>query len=102
MRDMDNAETIKQLDRIRLLALVDFLALIPLVVCFAIGSDAVKGILGPIHGIGYVGLLYLCAKGAGEGRWGWWFPAIVVVTLGPPGSLIGDMKIRRELAPAAA
>lgn len=100
MRTMDTAETIKQLDRIRLLALIDFLALIPLVICFAIGSDAIKGILGPIHGIGYLGLLYLCAKGAGEGRWGWWFPAIVVVTLGPPGSLIGDVKIRRELAAA--
>ncbi|WP_354700156.1 hypothetical protein [Paraconexibacter sp. AEG42_29] len=99
---MDTAETIKQLDRIRLLALVDFLALIPLVICFVIGSDAVKSILGPIHGIGYVGLLYLCAKGAGEGRWGWWFPAIVVVTLGPPGSLIGDIKIRRELEAAGA
>ncbi len=102
MRGMDAAETIKQLDRIRLLALVDFLILIPLVVCFAIGSDAVKGILGPIHGVGYLGLLYLCAKGAGEGRWGWWFPAIVVVTLGPPGSLIGDVKIRRELAATSA
>ena len=98
----DRAETLKQLDRIRLLALLDFLALIPLVVCFIVGSDAVKGILGPIHGIGFVGLLYLCAKGAGEERWGWWFPAIVVVTLGPPGSLIGDLKIRRELAAAAA
>ena len=39
----------------------------------------------------------LCLRRAGEGRWGSWFPAIVVVTLGPPGSLIGDLKIRKEL-----
>ncbi len=102
MAAMDTAETIRQLDRIRLLALLDFLALIPLVVFLIIGSDAVKGVLGPIHGVGYVGLLYLCAKGAGEGRWGWWFPALVVVTLGPPGSLIGDVRIRRELAATTA
>jgi hypothetical protein len=37
-------------------------------------------------------------SGAGEGLWGWWFPAIVVVTLGPPGSLIGDVRIRRRLS----
>jgi hypothetical protein len=30
-------------------------------------------------------------------RWGWWFPALVVVTLGPPGSLIGEWRIRRGL-----
>jgi hypothetical protein len=102
MPGMDTAETLKQLQRIRVLAILDFLALIPLVVCVIIGSDAVKGILGPIHGVGFLGLLYLCAKGAGEGRWGWWFPALVVVTLGPPGSLIGDVKIRRELEATAA
>ena len=37
------------------------------------------------------------ARGAAEERWGWWFPALVVVTLGPPGSLIGDLRIRRGL-----
>ena len=37
-------------------------------------------------------------RGAAEKRWGWWFPAIVVVTLGPPGSLIGDVICRRKLA----
>ncbi len=101
MQTMDTAETIKQLDRIRVLALLDAVALIPLVVFFVIGNDAIKGILGPIHGIGFLGLIYLCGKGAVEERWGWWFPAIVVATLGPPGSLIGDVKIRRELTATA-
>jgi len=98
MRTMDTASTLKALDRIRLLALVDFLALIPLVVFLIIGDDSIKGILGPIHGVGFLGLIFLCGKGASEGRWGWWFPALVVVTAGPPGSLIGDVKVRRDLA----
>ena len=35
--------------------------------------------------------------GWSEKRWDWWFPALVVVTLGPPGSLIGDYVLRRKL-----
>lgn len=100
MQDMDTAETIKQLDRIRLLAIIDGVLLVVLVACAIAGSGAVH-VLGPIHGIGFLGLLYLCLKGAGEGRWGWWFPAIVLVTTGPPGSLIGDVKIRKDLAAAS-
>jgi hypothetical protein len=55
-------------------------------------------VLGPIHGVGFLALLYLCIRGAAEKQWGWWFPAIVVVTLGPPGSLIGDVICRRRIA----
>lgn len=90
------ADTLKQLDRIRWLAIADAVLLVVLVICAITGSAAVH-VLGPIHGIGFLGLLYLCARGAGEERWGWWFPAIVLVTAGPPGSLIGDVRIRREL-----
>ena len=60
-------------------------------------AEGVVDWLGPTHGVGYLLLLFLCARGAAERLWGWWFPAIVVVTLGPPGSLIGDVKIRRKL-----
>lgn len=101
MDGMDNAETIKQLDRIRLLALVDAVALVVLVACAVTNTESVVHVLGPIHGIGFLGLLYLCVKGAGEDRWGWWFPALVLVTAGPPGSLVGDVKIRRELTAGA-
>ncbi|MCW2998737.1 MAG: hypothetical protein JWN65_2286 [Solirubrobacterales bacterium] len=100
MGAMDTASTLKALDRIRLLALLDAVALVVLVACAITNQESVVSILGPIHGVGFLGLLYLCAKGAGEDRWGWWFPAIVLVTAGPPGSLIGDVRIRRELAPA--
>lgn len=90
------ADTLKQLDRIRLIAIADAVLLVVLVACAIAGSGAVH-VLGPIHGIGFLALLFLCARGAGEERWGWWFPAVVLVTAGPPGSLIGDARIRREL-----
>jgi hypothetical protein len=55
------------------------------------------GILVPIHGAGFLCLRVLCVKGVGEGRCGRWFPAYVIVTLGPPGSLFGEHRIRREM-----
>ena len=42
-------------------------------------------------------MLFLTVSGAGSGRWGWWFPAIVVVTGGPVGSIAGDLVLRRRL-----
>ncbi len=60
-------------------------------------SDTAVSVLGPIHGIGYLILLYLTVSGAGAKRWGWWFPAIVLVTGGPLGSIIGDVVLRRRL-----
>ena len=82
---------------IRAVAIADFLLLVPLVIAALSHSEDVVSILGPIHGVGYLILLGLCIRGWIEGLWGWWFPAIVVVTLGPPGSLYGDLRIRREL-----
>jgi integral membrane protein len=64
-------------------------------------SDAAVSVLGPIHGIGYLILLYLTASGAGAKRWGWWFPGIVLVTGGPLGSIVGDVVLRRRLPDGA-
>lgn len=99
----ESAETLKKLNLVRWVALADFLLLIVLLYVSVIAdNDAAVSVIGPIHGIGFIAQLYLVATGAGEGRWGWWFPAIVVVTGGPIGALIGDMKLRRELATATA
>lgn len=91
--------TIRQLDWIRLIAIVDFVLLIPLLMNLVgiVDSDTMISIVGPIHGVGFLALVFLCVKGWSERRWGWWFPAIVVVTLGPPGSLYGEHRIRTEL-----
>jgi integral membrane protein len=93
----DRATTLRQLTLIRWAAIADFVLLVPLVVAALKDNEGVVGVLGPIHGIGFVILLGLCVKGWMEDRWGAWFPALVVVTLGPPGSLIGERKIRRDL-----
>jgi hypothetical protein len=52
--------------------------------------------------VGFLLLLVLVVRGATERFWGWWFPALVVVTLGPPGSLLGDVRIRRALTAEGA
>ena len=95
----DDQATLRRLSVIRIVAILDFLLLVPLVVAALSHSEGVVSILGPIHGTGFLILLALCAHGASEQRWGWWFPALVLVTLGPPGSLIGDVRIRRRLRP---
>ena len=94
----DPAAIRKELDRVRVVAIADALLLIPLVICALTEREGVVNVLGPIHGLGFVLLMYLTAKGAGEGRWGWWFPAVTLVTAGPPGSILGDLKLRRDLA----
>lgn len=65
-------------------------------------DDGAVSILGPIHGVGFVILLYLTGKGAAEQLWSWWFPAAVLVTGGPLGTIVGDIILRRRLPDRAA
>lgn len=60
-------------------------------------SDTAVHILGPIHGLGFLALIFLTANGALQKLWPWWFPALVVVTGGPIGSIIGDVILRRSV-----
>ena len=93
----DRERTRKLLRWVAIAAAVDFLLLIPLVYASLSDNDSLVSILGPIHGVGFLIQLFLTVRGAGERLWGWWFPAIVVVTLGPPGALIGHVKVSRDL-----
>ena len=89
--------TLHRLRVIRIVAIVDFVLLVPLVAAALSHAEGVVDVLGPIHGAGFILLVFLCVRGVREDRWGWWFPVLVVVTLGPPGSLIGEHRIRRSL-----
>jgi hypothetical protein len=87
----------RQLNIVLVVAILDAFLLVPLVYGFITDSEVHKQILGPIHGIGFLILLYLTGRGAIEKMWGWWFPLIVVVTGGPPGSIVGDIVVRAQL-----
>jgi integral membrane protein len=88
----------RALNLVLAVGLADALLLVVLLyVAFADRSDAAVSVLGPIHGIGYLILLWLTVTGASRKRWGWWFPAIVLVTGGPVGSIVGDTILRRRL-----
>ncbi|HYP47854.1 MAG TPA: DUF3817 domain-containing protein [Thermoleophilaceae bacterium] len=81
--------------------LVDALLLLVLLyVAFVDRSDSAVHVLGPLHGVGYLVLLALTAAGARDRQWGWWFPALVLVTGGPLGSLAGELVLRRRVAEA--
>lgn len=94
------ADIRKRLDILRVVAVADALLLVVLLLGLALDWH-VAPVVGPIHGFGFLVMLYLTARGAADGLWGWWFPAVVVVTLGPPGSLYGDLRVRRALAAPA-
>ena len=98
--DIDSAR--RQLRWVAIAASLDFLLLVPLVIASLSNADDVIHVLGPIHGVGFLIQLYLTVRGAGERMWGWWFPVIVVLTGGPPGALIGHIKVSRDLDRATA
>lgn len=97
----ERATTRRRLNLIAVVAVVDALLLAVLLWASLSDRESLVHILGPIHGIGFLILLVLCLRGAVEERWDWWFPALVVVTGGPLGSLIGDYVLRRRLGPDA-
>jgi hypothetical protein len=94
---VDTQRVRKRLLVVRIVAILDAFLLVPLVYGLIAGAEVHKEILGPIHGFGFLLLVYLVGMGTVQKLWGWWFPAIVVVTLGPPGSLVGDLIISRTM-----
>lgn len=89
---------LRRLNVISVVAVADLLLLIPLVIAALTDAEGLVDVRGPAHGVGFIAQVALCVNGAATKRWGWWFPALVVVTLGPPGALLGDRYLRRKLA----
>ena len=88
----------RQLNITLAVGLTDALLLVVLMYfAFVNRSDTAVHILGPIHGLGFIALVLLTGNGALQKLWGWWFPALVIVTGGPVGSIIGDVVLRRGL-----
>ena len=96
----ERAQTLRRLNLIAVIALADALLLAVLLWASFGDRESAVHVLGPIHGVGFVVLVALCFRGVVEERWDWWFPALVVVTGGPIGSLIGDYVLRRKLTEA--
>ncbi len=87
---------------VTIVAVVDFVLLVPLVAGAVTGHHQLAPVLGPVHGVGFLVEVLLAARGAGERWWGWWFPAVVLVSGGPLGALLGHRRARREASRATA
>lgn len=94
-------EVRRALNVVAVVAIIDALLLVPLVIAALRHAEGTVDVLGPLHGVGFLILVGLVVRGTARGHWGWWFPAITVVTGGPPGCLIGDLRIRRRLGAGA-
>lgn len=89
----------KLLNTVLAVGIADALLLVVLVYfAFVDRSDNAVHVLGPIHGIGFLALLALTANGVFHKLWGWWFPAVVLVTGGPVGSIVGDLVLRKRIS----
>jgi hypothetical protein len=87
----------KLLNAVLAVGIADALLLVVLLYfAFVDRSDTAVSVIGPIHGLGFLALLGLSANGALQKFWGWWFPAVVLVTGGPLGSIVGDVVLRRR------
>ncbi len=98
----DPTGTRRRLTAVRVVALTDLALLLALLVASFSGARDAVAVLGPTHGLVFIALMYQWVRGAGEGRWSWWLPLIVLVTTGPPGSLFGEWRVRRALDAANA
>ncbi len=88
----------KLLNAVLVVGIADALLLVVLLyVAFVDHSESAVSVLGPIHGTGYLILLALTAYGAFRRFWAAWFPLVVLITGGPLGSLLGELRIRRQL-----
>ncbi len=87
----------RRLGIVRWFALLDGALLIVLVTAAVTGQRNVVHVVGPVHGINFLLLLVLAGTAAIDGLWGWWFPALILVTAGPIGALIGEWVIGRRL-----
>jgi hypothetical protein len=95
---MANRETVlKRLNWVTAIAIIDAIALVVLVWAAVTDREGIVDVLGPAHGGGFVLLCVLIGLGCLEKLWGWWFLLITIVTLGPPGSLIGEVIIRKRV-----
>jgi len=93
----------RRLRVVRWLALIDALLLSALALSALTGTRSLVHILGPLHGVNFLILLVTAGTAALDGLWGWWFPALILVTAGPIGAFIGERAIARRdasLAPA--
>ncbi len=99
----DQAQARKLLNAILAVGVTDALLLVALLyVAFVDHSDSTVSVLGPIHGTGYLILLGLTAYGAFRRFWGGWFPLAVLLTGGPLGSLLGELRVRRQIRTKSA
>ena len=94
---VNNDQIKRRLNVILVLAIVDAVLLVPLLAHRFADLDVPVFPIGMAHGLLFIALVGLCAKGALDKLWGWWFPIVTVITGGPLGSIVGEIVIRGRL-----
>lgn len=75
---------------------IDLFLFLPLAYGLIVGNDSFSPIFGPIHGTAFIIDVAMIGYGALNKWWGWWYPAVTIITTGPPGAILGHRKAKRE------
>ncbi len=84
------------LKAILIISWIDLFLFLPLIYGLAVGNESLSPIFGPIHGTAFIIDVGLIVYGAMNKWWGWWYPAVTIITTGPPGAILGHGKAKRE------
>lgn len=98
----DAATATKVLKWIAIIAFVDLLLFLPLLYGVITGNKDLTPIFGPLHGAGFVAEVGLVSWGWMQRWWGLWYPALTLITTGPPGALLGHGRAKREALAATS
>lgn len=89
----EQGEARRLLTAIAAIAAVDACLLVLLVAAAIAGDHGITSLVGPIHGVGFLVEVVLATRGVGQGFWTWRLPALIFVTLGPPGAYVGHRRL---------
>ncbi len=93
---LEAQQVLRWLVIVRWIALADLVLLIVLLVASFADNEKMVQIFGLTHGIVFLALIAIVGIGAVQKLWTWWFLVGTLITTGPPGALVGDIRIARK------
>ena len=94
---LEAQQVLRWLIIVRWIALTDLVLLVVLLVASFANNEELVQIFGLTHGIVFLGLIAIVGIGALQKLWSWWFLVATLITTGPPGALVGEVLIVRQV-----
>ena len=93
---LEAKQVLRWLMIVRWITLADLVLLVVLLVASFANNEELVQIFGLTHGIVFLALIAIVGIGAVQKLWSWWFLVATLITIGPPGALVGEVLIARK------